>query len=235
MLAYLVINKVNNKGYVGITTRDIKRRWYEHCNSKNSCGKLLAKAIEKYGKDVFEIVPLASAIGNVENLKQLEKMLIEQCKTMVPNGYNLTLGGDGVFGYKQTFEQIQKAIKNRKHYVCSEETKIKMRESHSGEKNHFYGKTHSDETKERISNAKKGCTGPWQGKQRDEETKRKIAESLKGRSPPNKGKTCTQEQRMRMSEAQKNKKPMTEETKRKLSEATRLSWIARRQKLKQEV
>ena len=235
MLVYLVTNKMNNKSYIGITTRNISRRWYEHKYVKNSCGKLLSKAIEKYGEESFEIQPLASAIDNIENLKELEKVLIEQCQTLVPNGYNLTAGGDGVFGYKHTKEQRQKITESRKGYVCSEETKARMSKSHTGENNHFYGKEHSEETKKRISDAKKGCVGPWQGKQRDEETREKISESLKGRAPPNKGKVYSEEQRKKLSEAQKNRKPITEETKKKLAEATRLSWIARHEKMKQGV
>ena len=39
---------------------------------------------------------------------------------------------------------------------ASEETRAKMREAHSGEKNHFYGKHHSNESKAKISATSKG-------------------------------------------------------------------------------
>jgi group I intron endonuclease len=99
MQAYLIQNKLNGKGYIGITTRSIDRRWYEHRFVQNSCGKLLAKAIQKYGEDSFEIKVLASAVEGIDGLKELEKQLIAQHNTIVPSGYNLTAGGDGVFGW----------------------------------------------------------------------------------------------------------------------------------------
>lgn len=182
MIAYLVTNTNNQKSYVGITTRSLNRRWYEHKFVKNSCAKLLAKAIDKYGIDSFKIEQIASGFGDIENLKTLEKLLIEQYRTFVPNGYNLTKGGDGVFGYKPSKEQIEKVASLKRGKKASEETKRKMREACLGEKNHFYGKEHSEETKQKISKSKTGCAGHWTGKPRSEETKRKISEALKLRN-----------------------------------------------------
>jgi group I intron endonuclease len=181
MQAYLIQNKLNGKGYIGITTRSIDRRWYEHRFVQNSCGKLLAKAIQKYGEDSFEIKVLASAVEGIDGLKELEKQLIAQHNTIVPSGYNLTAGGDGVFGYKHSKEVIERVAAKKRGTKMTEESKLKMHHAHLGEKNHFFGKTHSDETKNKISTAKKGCSGPWAGKNRSEETRKKISESLKKR------------------------------------------------------
>ena len=155
MLAYRITNTANNKSYVGITTRNIERRWYEHKCVPNSCGQLLAKAIKKYGESAFVIEHIASAIGGTDNLKELEKQLINQCGTMVPNGYNLTLGGDGVFGYKHTAEHNKRNGDLKRGTKHTEQTKAKMKESHLGEKNHFFGKKHSEETKAKISETKR--------------------------------------------------------------------------------
>lgn len=181
MQAYLIQNKLNGKGYVGITTRSVDRRWYEHRFVENSCGKLLSKAIQKYGEQSFEITVLASAIGDVDNLKELEKQLIAQHNTAVPLGYNLTMGGDGLFGFKQSREVVERVAAKKRGTKMSEESKQKMHEAHLGEKNHFFGRTHSEETKRKISETKQGCAGPWAGKPRSEETKRKISEALKKR------------------------------------------------------
>lgn len=181
MQAYLITNKINNKGYVGITTRSLSRRWYEHRFVSNSCGQLLAKAINKYGEEAFEIKPIASA-KTLENLKEIEKELIAQFNTKVPLGYNLTNGGDGVFGFKQSEEQKKRNGDLKRGTKASEQTKAKMRVAHSGKNNHFYGKSHSDDSKAKISATKQGCAGPWLGKPRSEETKRKISESLKLRN-----------------------------------------------------
>jgi len=181
MQAYLIQNRLNGKGYIGITTRSVGRRWYEHRFVSNSCGKLLSKAIQKYGADSFEITVLASALADVDGLKELEKQLIIQHNTIVPSGYNLTMGGDGVFGYKQSKEVIRRVAAKKRGTKMSAESKLKMHEAHLGEKNHFFGRTHSEETKNKISATKKGCAGPWAGKPRSEETRRKISEALKKR------------------------------------------------------
>lgn len=181
MLAYLITNTVNSKAYVGITTRSIARRWYEHKFVPNSCGQLLAKAINKYGAEAFEIKPIASA-KTLKNLKEVEKDLIVQFQTKVPFGYNLTDGGDGVFGFKHTEEQKKRNGDLKRGTIHSEKTKQKMKIAHLGENNHFYGKSHSDDSKAKISATKQGCTGHWLGKPRSEETKRKISESLKIRN-----------------------------------------------------
>lgn len=179
MIAYLVTNSRNQKSYIGITTRSLDRRWYEHCYVENSCAKLLSKAIKKYGIDVFEIKEIASSIDDLDGLKKLETMLIEQYQTLVPNGYNLTKGGDGVWGFKQDPKIIEQIASKKRGTKLSNETKQKMRESHLGQKNHFYGQQHTKESKQKISESKKGCAGPWTGKSRDEDTKKKVSESLK--------------------------------------------------------
>jgi len=228
MQAYLITNKINNKGYVGITTRSLDRRWYEHRFVANSCGKLLAKAINKYGEKAFEIMPIASA-KTLENLKEVEKDLIIQFQTKVPFGYNLTDGGDGVFGFKQSEEQKKHNGDLKRGTKASEETKQKMKIAHLGKNNHFYGKTHSDDSKAKISATKQGCAGPWLGKPRSEETRKKISESLIGKA----GRPHTEESKKKLSLAHTGKKQGSPslETRKKLSLATKKVWEAR--KLKQ--
>lgn len=153
MIAYKITCKENGKEYIGITTRNLDRRWYEHKYVANSCGQLLGKAIKKYGEEAFSIEQIASAIGNVENLKLLEQDLIQQFGTKVPNGYNLTNGGDGVFGYKQSEETIKRVADIKRGTKASEQTKAKMRIAHAGEKNGFHGKKHTEESKRRNAEA----------------------------------------------------------------------------------
>lgn len=153
MLAYKITNTKNGKAYIGITTRKLDRRWYEHKYVSNSCGQLLAKAIKKYGEEAFTIEHIASAIGSLENLKLIEQELIRQLKTKVPNGYNLTDGGDGVFGFKQSEKQRKHNGDLKRGTKHTEETKAKMSKAHSGENNHFFGKTHTEEAKKRNAEA----------------------------------------------------------------------------------
>lgn len=76
-------------------------------------------------------------------------------------------------------------------YKLSEETKQKISNAMTGERNPFYGKKHSEETKRGISDKKKGsipwnkgkkCPPSWnKGKHWSEETRRKISEAMKNR------------------------------------------------------
>ena len=76
-----------------------------------------------------------------------------------------------------------------KHH--SAETRHKISESNSGEKNPLFGKHHSAEARKKMSESKKG-------KHRSEETRKKISEAKKG-------KHRSAETRNKMSEARKGK------------------------------
>lgn len=75
----------------------------------------------------------------------------------------------------------------------------------------------------RGDNARKARTG----KKHTEETKRKMSESQKGKSPWINGKKHTEETKSKMSESQKGKK-LSEEHKRKISEAHKIYWAKRK-------
>lgn len=163
-----------------------------------------------------------------------EVFLIDTFRAMGIKLTNVTNGGTGVSGYKHTPESIQKRLDSMKGYVPSEETKAKIREAHLGEKNHFFGRSHSEETKNQISETKKANPSkPWLGKPRSEETKKKIAQALLGKP----GTKHTEEAKKKISLAHKGKKQASpsEETRKKLSESVKASWILRRQKVRKEV
>ncbi len=56
----------------------------------------------------------------------------------------------------ETIEKRQNTRMANQGYNFSEETKTKMSQSRMGEKNHFYGRTHSDDTKKKISDINMG-------------------------------------------------------------------------------
>jgi hypothetical protein len=86
--------------------------------------------------------------------------------------------------------------KVRKDKKTSDEIKIKMSKSHSGEKNHFYGKSHSVETKAKMSKIRKG-------KKLSVETKLKMSAAKSGEKHYNFGKSISNEQKQKLSEANK--------------------------------
>ena len=166
MLVYCIKNIINNKEYIGLTTRALEERWKQHIRESNREGGWewntpLGNAIKKYGKDSFEVFVLEECSSETE-MKQKEIQLIRERKSLASeNGYNLTLGGDGRLGYK-----------------LSEETKRKI-----GEGN--LGKIMSDDAKAKMSiAAKKRCVGkpsPMNGKKHTDDALKKISESSKGR------------------------------------------------------
>lgn len=65
-----------------------------------------------------------------------------------------------MYGKKHTEETKQKLRKASTGKHPSNETKIKMSKSHSGENNVMFGKKHSEETKRKISDSKKNEKNP---------------------------------------------------------------------------
>jgi len=128
---YIITNKVNAKQYVGITV-NLKKRWKRH-QSLNSDSPALKNAIKKYGVDSFIFTHICDAF-TFEFACEIERLLISQHNTKVPNGYNLTDGGEGRLGTfvtKETRKKISKAGVGRVH---SEETKRKISLTQKGRK-----------------------------------------------------------------------------------------------------
>ena len=99
MICYQITNLINNKRYIGMTSRSLALRWKDHCDNasrKRLKNIALYAAINKYGIENFIVEEIASCIGDIKDLSKLEAFLIHQENTQSPNGYNLTSGGEGV-------------------------------------------------------------------------------------------------------------------------------------------
>lgn len=152
----------SGKIYIGITSRNPKRRWncgksYEHCI------KFYA-AIQKYGWDNIKHEILFTSLSE-ERAKKLEIELIRHYKWMSIS-YNLTDGGDGWLGY---------------HH--SDATKEKLSLLNSGENNPMYGKHLSEEAKQKLHEQNLGELNPMFGKTHSEEAKQKISQKNKKPKP----------------------------------------------------
>lgn len=91
---------------------------------------------------------------------------------------NLTDGGEGISGYKQSKQHVAKRvtkIKNNVNRKITEESKRLMILPHIGNK-YRLGKNHKDETKSKISTGLKGNKNRL-GKKHTEETKNKIRQT----------------------------------------------------------
>ena len=126
--------------YIGITN-DLGRRWARHKGANED--QFIHRAIKKHGVHNFVFTHFADAF-TVESAKALERMLIVEHNTLVPHGYNLTEGGDGLFGHKHT-----------------EETKAKIRQTNIVT---WANPTLRKNTAESISRAVKGKPNGRKGK-----------------------------------------------------------------------
>lgn len=115
----------------------------------------------------------------------------------------------------ETRRKMSEAHKGKKH---TEETKRKISENQMGENNSFHGKKHSGKFKHRMSIRMLGEKNPRHGKKLSDKTKQKISASNKGKPAWNRGKKTG---------------PLSEEHKRKLSNANKGNIKLRVARLKQ--
>jgi group I intron endonuclease len=143
---YVLTNTVNGKIYVG-ETLNIKARLPRYLREK---GQIIAKAIDKYGVDKFDLYVEYLPDFNKDSLLVLEEELIIKFDCLVPKGYNVCkkgLDGTGRTHSQETKDKIGKAHKGK---MVSDETRLKL-------SNSLKGKTQS---KELIFNRTNGQNKP---------------------------------------------------------------------------
>lgn len=192
---YLIKNKINNKCYIGQSI-NIQKRIKTHCNALNNNthpNKHLQSSWNKYDESNFEFKILKCCKSKY--LNRFEKLFIRKYDSFY-NGYNNTLGGESMLGYKHTDETKEKMRQKRlgktsywKGKKLSDEHKRKISINHhdvsgpnnpnygknfSGINNPFFGYKHTDEAKEKMRQKKIG-------KKLSDEHKRKISQANTGK------------------------------------------------------
>ena len=154
----------SKKVYIGQTMnlKDRKRCLYN--KNKQYSGHKLDNAIKKYGIENFSYEIVVQVEMNDKTLLRkcldfLEKYYIEKFDSYY-NGYNMTIGGSGSKGCFQTEEsrkKISEKAKGRKgsmlgrHLTKEQKDKIsEFAKTRIGDKNPFFGKTHTEDTKDKI-------------------------------------------------------------------------------------
>ena len=94
-IIYLLVDRTNNMGYVGQTTKWLKRRFNRHAISHTYIGN----AIRAHGAENFARYVLMECASKGE-LNFWEQFFIILLGTRAPKGYNLTDGGEGTLGFK---------------------------------------------------------------------------------------------------------------------------------------
>jgi group I intron endonuclease len=115
---YLVHNLVNGKVYIGKTSLTIAERWAEHLKRvKNGSSFYFHNAIRKHGPDMFKLREIDLLETEDSANKREIYWITEIFKSHCPeNGYNLTLGGDGVSPNENTKNKIRNSKKGHKSY-----------------------------------------------------------------------------------------------------------------------
>lgn len=109
MWLYKLTNKVNSKAYIGTSVHPISHRISRHVYAARikQNRMVIAAAIRKYGIAAFIIECIGKAKDNAE-LMQMEKDAISSHGTLIPRGYNISTGGGGCFGRKNSAETRRK-------------------------------------------------------------------------------------------------------------------------------
>lgn len=131
MYLYIIQNSVNDKVYIGITTRCVKARFRSH----KVANTIIGRAIRKYGADKFTVVTLGS-FSSLEELWDAERVAIEEYDCVSPKGYNKVPGGIN----PAQVPSVRAIIKS----------KAKGRKSPRGKDHHMWGTKMSDSTKGAI-------------------------------------------------------------------------------------
>lgn len=168
MLVYKYTNQVNGKLYIGITIRSLETRHKEHLSHIND-NFALHRALKRYGVENFEVSVIDNA-KTLNELKQKEKYWIKELNTYVhsenSNGYNLTLGGDGVEGRPLSDEaraKIKKAAIEQKRFKGKNNPNYGVK-ARKGKDHPMYGTKHSNETLQKQSIIKAKDKNPMYGK-----------------------------------------------------------------------
>jgi len=138
---YKIRNKIDNKIYIGQTTQDLDIRWKQHLKNTSNC-RYLKNAFDKHGIDNFELELVCTTSDDLLNDMEIEYIKNFDC--LVPNGYNLRLGGNSGKHNEQTKHKIRETLKDG--YKIGRIVNSKNR----------LGKPHSETIKKKISKSLKG-------------------------------------------------------------------------------
>jgi len=186
---YLATNIVNDKKYIGFTSKEFRKRKFQHKQFalKRNSSFAFHQAIRNYGWDKFKWEIIYESWDDEHCLTIMEPHFIIKYDTFGQNGYNMDKGGrKGMLGLKRkplTTEQKHnvsvgtksKSLKGKNHPMYGTKANEQFLKS---AKTSMLGKKHSNETKKRQSESRKkylkeNNNGMF-GKKHNEETKQKM-------------------------------------------------------------
>jgi hypothetical protein len=190
MIVYKTTNLINGKTYIGQTTKDV----VDYLGS----GVILSKAIKKYGRENFEKEEIASCYTK-KDLDFLEKFFIRYFNCKVPNGYNLTDGGEGLVN-PSTEVRERIGISSRQRFKGKSYVELygsyKANEMNSKKSLALKGKPLSEDLKAKLKKPK-SITQNMGRYLRTKESKQKNREWHLGKPAWNRGLTKETDERVR--------------------------------------
>lgn len=127
-VVYVHTCKINDKKYVGVTSRDPIKRW--RSDGSGYSGQLFYKAIKKHGWENFTHEIVASDLTKEEASAMEIKLIKKLGSHMSVHGYNVSWGGEGVSGIS-TYHRLSPERQK--------EVSAALSASMRGEKNVWYG------------------------------------------------------------------------------------------------
>lgn len=236
---YKHTNKINNKVYIGITSRKPEIRWGPEGKNYIEDKSHFGRAIKKYGWNNFEHTILYEGLSEEDACNKEQELILEYQSFNNKYGYNRTMGGDKLVKYtKESKEYLSKRIKESFKRPDVKEKLNKHYENMRGKTTFQKGIPRTDEEKRNISiGTKKAMQRPEvkaktkaladsrrgkpSGYHHSEEEIVKIRERMLGENNP----TKRLEVRQKISASCKGRVPwnkgkqLSEETKRKISES----------------
>jgi group I intron endonuclease len=150
---YKTINLINQKIYIGQKTGAANTQYL-------GSGKILKRAIKKYGKTNFK-TEIIAYVKDKDELNKLEKYYINEYRKLnKASVYNISEGGTGgrVWGENHPMKgtHLSQERKDRLKLLFTgrkqaEETIAKKRIAFAGEKNPMFGRYHTQKTKAMIA------------------------------------------------------------------------------------
>jgi group I intron endonuclease len=150
---------VTGKRYVGITDIGVDLRWRLHVqHALGGASQLFARAIRKHSPRSFTVETLEECPDR-ETLLTRERRWIAELGTFRPNGYNSTLGDEGIAGHRhsdETRRRMSESRRRKKMPPRTAEHRRRLGESRKGKgigPRGPSGYRHTEDARRRISEA----------------------------------------------------------------------------------
>lgn len=105
---YKATNTINGKVYIGVDSNWPKRKNGHKCESRKNKGHLFSQSVSKYGWENFQWEIIYQSLDYEYIRDVMENYFICEYRSFIGfddcNGYNMTLGGEGLLGRKQSDE-----------------------------------------------------------------------------------------------------------------------------------